>query len=116
MQCKDTHGYTSPPASANANWTFLGLGIALCVLLPANAYAVTSPMGAVLCAVVAIIYGNLGRAAATLSVISLGAGAMLGKVSWGLALTVALGIGVVFGALGTVDWIVTNLTGVGGVC
>jgi type IV secretory pathway VirB2 component (pilin) len=94
----------------------LGLGVALCALLPANAYAVSSPMGAVLCAVIAVIYGNLGRACATLAVIALGAGGMFGKITWGAGITVVVGIGILFGALGTVDWVVTNMTGVAGVC
>lgn len=72
------------------------LGMALCALLPLEAHATISPMGNVLCGVISIIYGNFGRALATLAVISLGVGAMLGKVSWGLALTVATGISVVF--------------------
>lgn len=116
MQRKNTCGVAALIEKANATGAFLGLGIALSVLLPANAYAVTSPMGAVLCAVVAVIYGNLGRACATLAVIALGGGAMFGKVSWGLGITVVVGIGILFGALGTVDWIVTNITGVPGVC
>lgn len=74
------------------------LALAVLVCLPGDAYAAASPMGNVLCAIVAIAYGNFGRALATLAVISLGVGAMLGKVSWGLALTVATGISVVFNA------------------
>ncbi len=83
----------------------LAVGLALCVLLPANAHAVISPMGGVLCGIIEFIYGNFGRALATLAVISLGVGAMLGKVSWGLALTVAAGISVVFGAPFLTKWI-----------
>jgi type IV secretory pathway VirB2 component (pilin) len=63
-----------------------------------------TPMGDVLCDVVDfVIYGNLGRGLATLAIIMVGVGAMLGKVSWGLAITVAVGISVIFGALGIGD-------------
>lgn len=57
-----------------------------------------SPMGAVLCRVVGMVMGDVGRGLATLAVIVVGVGAMLGKVSWGMAMTVAVGIAVVFGA------------------
>jgi len=58
-----------------------------------------SPMGFVLCSVAKwIIYGNLGRGLATLAIVVVGVGATLGKVSWGLAITVAVGISVVFGS------------------
>jgi type IV secretory pathway VirB2 component (pilin) len=44
------------------------------------------------------MYGNLGRGLATLAVITLGVGALLGKVSWGMAVTVGIGIAVMFNA------------------
>lgn len=86
------------PAPAYSAALAFGLSLALIALTPSVAYAVASPMGGVLCGIIEIVYGNLGRALATLAVISLGVGAMIGKVSWGLAITVATGIGVVFGA------------------
>lgn len=58
----------------------------------------TTPMADVLCDVVDWFHGNLGRGLATLAVITIGVGAMLGKTSWGMALTVAVGISVIFGA------------------
>ncbi|MCE2926149.1 MAG: TrbC/VirB2 family protein [Rickettsiales bacterium] len=57
-----------------------------------------TPMGQVLCTVVNFMYGNLGRGLATLAVITLGVGALLGKVSWGMAVTVGIGIAVMFNA------------------
>ncbi len=57
-----------------------------------------TPMGEVLCRVVDFMYGNLGRGLATLAVITLGVGALLGKVSWGMAVTVGVGIAVIFNA------------------
>ena len=59
-----------------------------------------APMATVLCTVLGIIEGDLGRGLATLAIVMLGTGACLGKVSWGLAITVAIGIGVMFNAAG----------------
>jgi type IV secretory pathway VirB2 component (pilin) len=75
------------------------LTIALTLMLTGAAFATATPMGNVLCTVVEfIIHGNLGRGLATLGIIMVGIGAMIGKVSWGLALTVGVGISVIFGA------------------
>ncbi len=71
------------------------------------AYAVATPMGSVLCMVVGFVYGNLGRALATLAIIVIGVGATLGKTSWGLAITVGVGIAVIFNSQN----ILTLLTG-----
>jgi type IV secretory pathway VirB2 component (pilin) len=70
------------------------------MVLCASAYAqgMPTPMGDVLCTVVIFFYGNLGRGLASLAIIVLGVGALLGKTSWGLALTVGVGISVMFGA------------------
>ncbi len=66
-----------------------------------------TPMGAVLCYIAGFMYGNLGRGLATLAIIVVGVGATLGKVSWGLAITVAVGISV----MGSADKLVNALTG-----
>lgn len=57
-----------------------------------------SPMEEVLCTILFIIIGDAGRGIATLAVMSLGIGAMMGKVSWGQAITIAVGIAIIFGA------------------
>jgi len=66
-----------------------------------------TPMGTVLCAVIGFVYGNMGRGLATLAIIIIGVGATLGKVSWGLAITVGVGISIIFNA----DGIMTQMTG-----
>jgi type IV secretory pathway VirB2 component (pilin) len=38
----------------------------------------------------------MGRGLATLAICIVGVGALLGKVSWGMAITVAIGISIVF--------------------
>jgi type IV secretion system protein VirB2 len=64
-----------------------------------GAAAVSTPMGDVLCAIASfVLYGNLGRGLAVLAVIFVGVGASIGKVSWGMALTVGIGLAVMFGA------------------
>lgn len=63
-----------------------------------------------LCTVVSWFTGQIGRALATLAIIVVGVGATLGKVSWALAITVAVGISVMLGAPG----IVFALTGAAG--
>jgi type IV secretory pathway VirB2 component (pilin) len=77
--------------------------VAMGLLTAYAAYAQTphyvTPMGQVLCRIAGwIIYGNLGRGLATLAIVVVGVGAVLGKTSWGLAITVGVGISVIFGA------------------
>lgn len=57
----------------------------------------------VLCTVVGWFTGTIGKAIATLAIIVIGIGALMGKVSWGMAIIVGLGVGVVFGAGNIVD-------------
>ena len=45
-----------------------------------------------------MLTGALGKAIATLAIIIIGIGALMGKVSWGMAIIVAIGVAVVFGA------------------
>lgn len=52
----------------------------------------------VLCAVINLIIGPVGRSIAILIVISLAIALFLGKVTWGLAIAVAVGMGLLFGA------------------
>lgn len=60
---------------------------------PANA-----AMASVLCSILNIIRYDLGKAVATMGVLSVAVGAALGKVSWGLAVTVAVGCSLMFNA------------------
>ena len=52
----------------------------------------------VLCTVVGWFTGNVGTGIATLAIIIIGVGALMGKVSWGMAIIVGIGVAVVFGA------------------
>jgi type IV secretory pathway VirB2 component (pilin) len=103
-------------ASALCAAVILGL-----VLTSDAAMAQQSPMGNVVCMIIGIIYGNLGRGLAILAVIILGVGATIGKVSWGLAMTVAVGIATIFGAVPLTAYLISGSAstsmcgGVGGV-
>jgi type IV secretion system protein VirB2 len=60
-------------------------------------------MKEVLCIVLDMVTGNVASALATIGIAIVGVAALMGKASWGLALTVGVGIGVMFGAVGIVD-------------
>lgn len=67
-------------------------------------------IGDVLCNVVSWFTGRIGQAIATLAILVIGIGALMGKVSWGMAIIVGIGVGVIFGA----PSIVNALGGMGG--
>lgn len=67
-------------------------------ILPDAAMAVLSPLTTTLCSVVDVLTGGLGQAIAAIAIIVIGIGALMGKVSWGMAIIVGLGVAVVFGA------------------
>lgn len=75
------------------------------VMLPDLAFAGpnNTPMGNVLCTVLGWFTGNTGKGLATIAVTVIGVGALLGKVSWGMAMIVGIGVAIVFGAAGIVS-------------
>jgi type IV secretion system protein VirB2 len=73
--------------------------VAYAVLLqPTAAFADPTGLNTVLCAAIGWMTGGIGSAIATLAIIVIGIGALMGKVSWGMAIIVGLGIGIIFGA------------------
>lgn len=64
------------------------------VLMVSDAHAV----GGQLCAMIGAVMGGMGRAIATVGVLMVGVGATLGRMSWTLAITVAVGIAAMFAA------------------
>lgn len=68
----------------------------LCVASIGNAE--NNAFGDVLCNLFRFITGKVGRGVAAGAVIALGVFFFMGKVTWGSALAVALGVGAVFGA------------------
>jgi type IV secretory pathway VirB2 component (pilin) len=57
----------------------------------------------IICNAVNQLTGPIGRAIAILIIISLAISLFLGKVSWGMAIAVAVGMGILFGAKGVVN-------------
>jgi type IV secretory pathway VirB2 component (pilin) len=68
-----------------------------------NVTGTPSEIEKLVCNVVLILTGTTGKALATLCVIILGVGALMGKISWPLALTVTVGIALLFGAVKIVE-------------
>jgi type IV secretion system protein VirB2 len=69
------------------------------MLLPMDALASgPSALADTLCNVVGWFNGPIGAGIATIAIIVIGVGALMGKVSWGMAIIVGLGVGIIFGA------------------
>ncbi|MDG1285938.1 MAG: TrbC/VirB2 family protein [Rickettsiales bacterium] len=81
--------------------------VAVFAMLPLEALATDMGKGTaldnVLCNIVSFFTGAVGKGIATIALIIIGIGALMGKISWGMALIVALGIALVFGATTLVD-------------
>lgn len=88
------------------------LALALIIFIPESAYADGDPLSKTICLVISWMTGGLGQAIATLGIVVLGIGAMLGKVSWQMALIVAFGLSVMFSGA----QVVNLLTGKAVVC
>ncbi|MDX2073890.1 MAG: TrbC/VirB2 family protein [Alphaproteobacteria bacterium] len=111
----ETMANSIAPKQTSQKQAFLTIWTAvLLFMFIQNAYATGTPMGDVLCEIVYMVYGNLGRGLATLAVVIIGVGATLGKTSWGLAMTVAIGISVIFNAGYIVELIMINAGGYSG--
>jgi type IV secretory pathway VirB2 component (pilin) len=61
-------------------------------------FATPVSVGDILCKIYGVIQNDVGRGIATLAVVSLGISALVGKVSWGMAIMVGVGVAVMFGA------------------
>lgn len=51
-----------------------------------------------LCNVISWFNGPIGKGIATVCLIIVGVGALMGKVSWGMAIIVGIGVAIIFGA------------------
>lgn len=76
---------------------------ALVIMLPDMAFASNTAIGNMMCTVVGWFNGTAGKGLATLAIIIIGVGALMGKVSWGMAIIVGLGISLIFGASSMVN-------------
>ncbi len=101
--------------SFDMNFLWAAFFLIALLLLPSTALA-QDPLSASLCTVIKWFTGGLGRAIATLGILVVAIGALMGKVSWQLGVTVVVGISVMFGAAQLVDLLLmgtTNVTAVG---
>lgn len=73
------------------------MGMAQTALEPPSAISNT------ICTIVNQLTGPVGRGIATVAVVFVGIGLFLGKMSWGLAIAVGIGIGAIFGAAQLVE-------------
>jgi len=91
----------------------------LFIMVPQVAFASSvtnsSPMSNALCIAATWMTGTSGRARATIAVAIVGIGALLGKISWGMAMLVGVGISLMFGASAVVHLLGGTSTASGGV-
>ncbi|WPX97296.1 TrbC/VirB2 family protein [Candidatus Bandiella euplotis] len=64
-----------------------------------------SDIANILCHVIKVAQGSVGKTIATLVIISVAIGLFLGKITWGVAIAVAVGMGVLFGANTVVSFV-----------
>jgi type IV secretory pathway VirB2 component (pilin) len=79
--------------------------IVTATMLPNMAYATSGGFDFITCGFAGWMLGNTGRGMAILAVAILGIGASLGKISWGIAIVVAVGISAIFGAAALVTMV-----------
>ncbi len=93
--------------SKNFKATAFLLALAAISLIPDVSIAVTATGGNTfedsICNALGYITGPLGAGIATLAIVSLGIGAMLGKIAWTTVLICCAGIGAIFGGTEIVE-------------
>lgn len=86
-----------------------------CSNMPAGFKATDAPaIHTVFCRIFAVMQGSVGASLATIAVCMLGFGAMLGKVQWSTALTVTIGLIVLFSASSILTVMYARNGGLGG--
>lgn len=80
------------------------IGLVVLALVPELALA--APWDSAGSQVLAIFTGGLSRTIAIIAVIALGISALIGKLSWDWAIKVIIGIVLIFGAAGIVDYFI----------
>jgi type IV secretion system protein VirB2 len=115
----NTSSVQSAKETVDTSWQLLSLLVVglLVSMLPSMSFAqnaATTPFDTVICNVVNFFTGTTGKAIATIAVIFVGIGALMGKISWGLAFIVAVGIALIFGAASIVNAVATGVSGSGG--
>ena len=62
-------------------------------------------IGTVMCKIVNLLTGTVGKAISVIAIVVLAIGIFMGKLSWSLALATAIGIGLIFKAPQMVMWL-----------
>ncbi len=95
----------NPPAISAWSITLCFMLAAVAIMLPDLAAAAADPLDRndnqiteTICNIVNLLQGNIARGVAAFGVIFLGFSLFLGKISWGTALALGLGLGAIFGA------------------
>ncbi len=90
---------------------------ALVVMLPDMAAAsATAGLENGVCTIVNLLTGKIGRTIATVGIIFLGIGAFFGKVNWGLAIIVSIGVMGIFGAAAIASQLGSSVGSSGDTC
>jgi len=63
-----------------------------------HSFAAETTMTTAMCNGYKIFNGPVGKMSAVFAIVALGVGLFMGKITWGLVIAVALGIGAIFGA------------------
>lgn len=87
----------------------------LCIMLlaPSDALAAGERLEAVICDVVYLVTGSIGKPVATAAIVGIALMAMFGRISWGIVMVTVTGIVMVFSA-GQIVKVVTGSTACGG--
>jgi type IV secretory pathway VirB2 component (pilin) len=95
---------TTQKASTLHQW--LTFGVALVSFSAITTSSAFAGPGMTLCLMIALVMGGgLANAIATVGVLMVGVGAALGRMSWTLAITVAVGIACMFATATIVSWL-----------
>ena len=81
---------------------FLSLFVMLALTDLSIAATEYTTLESTLCKMLAMLNGTIGKGVAAFAIMFVGISLFMGKVSWGLAISTALGIGAIFGATGMV--------------
>jgi type IV secretory pathway VirB2 component (pilin) len=101
---KDVFGYLKARFNMDSNEFATAMAfllLAIVVMSPANSFAdaaSNSTISNVICNIVNQLQGPVARGVAAFGIIFLGFSLFLGKISWGVALALGIGIGAIFGA------------------
>jgi type IV secretory pathway VirB2 component (pilin) len=68
-------------------------------------FSTKDPIGDQLCKIIKTVQGNTAKVIAVAALLAVGVGLFMGKVNWGVALTTAVGVMILFGAESIVGWL-----------